>query len=54
MTKKKKELEVVYNVIYEIGDKEIDKKEFEEIITKKVLRIILNNENVGGIALNNS
>ena len=54
MTKKKIELEVVYNVIYEIGNKEIDKKEFEEIITKKLLRVILNNENIDGIALNNS
>ena len=54
MTNRKKEVEVVYNVIYEIKDREIDNRNIEEIITKKLLKVILNTENISGIALNNS
>lgn len=38
---KKRKANVTYKVI---DDKKIPKKELEEIITKKVLRIILNNK----------
>lgn len=48
-------MEVVYNVVYEIKDNvEITDKEMEDILTKKLLRAILNLENNNSIALNNS
>ena len=48
-------MEVVYNVVYEIKDNlgRTD-KEMEDILTKKLLRVILNLENTNSIALNNS
>ena len=47
-------LEVVYNVIFIVKDeKKITDKEIEDILTKKLLRVILNLENTSGIALNN-
>lgn len=48
-------MEVVYNVVYEIKDNlERTDKEMEDILTKKLLRVILNLENTNSIALNNS
>ena len=48
-------MEVVYNVVYEIKDNlERTDKEMEDILTKKLLRVILNLENTNGVALNNS
>ena len=48
-------MEVVYNVVYEIkGNLERTDKEMEDILTKKLLRVILNLENTNSIALNNS
>lgn len=48
-------MEVVYNVVYGIKDNlERTDKEIEDILTKKLLRVILNLENTNGVALNNS
>lgn len=48
-------MEVVYNVVYEIKDNlERTDKEMEDILTKKLLRVILNLENTNSVALNNS
>jgi len=48
-------MEVVYNVVYEIKDNlERTDKEIEDILTKKLLRVILNLENTNSVALNNS
>lgn len=48
-------MEVVYNVVYEIKDNlERTDKEMEDILTKKLLRVILNLENTNSIVLNNS
>lgn len=48
-------MEVVYNVVYEIKDNlEKTDKEIEDILTKKLLRVILNLENTNSVALNNS
>lgn len=48
-------MEVVYNVVYGIKDNlERTDKEIEEILTKKLLRVILNLENTNSVALNNS
>ena len=48
-------MEVVYNVVYEIKDNlERTDKEMEDILTKKLLRVILNLENANSVALNNS
>lgn len=48
-------MEVVYNVVYGIKDNlERTDKEIEDILTKKLLRVILNLENTNSIALNNS
>ena len=48
-------MEVLYNVVYEIKDNlERTDKEMEDILTKKLLRVILNLENTNSIALNNS
>ena len=47
-------MEVVYNVVYEIKDNlERTDKEMEDILTKKLLRVILNLENTNSVALNN-
>lgn len=48
-------MEVVYNVVYEIKDNLVKTdKEMEDILTKKLFRVILNLENTNGVALNNS
>ena len=48
-------MEVVYNVVYGIKDNlERTDKEIENILTKKLLRVILNLENTNSVALNNS
>ena len=48
-------MEVVYNVVYEIKDNlERTDKEMEDLLTKKLLRVILNLENTNSVALNNS
>lgn len=48
-------MEVVYNVVYEIKDYLVKTdKEIEDILTKKLLRVILNLENTNSVALNNS
>lgn len=48
-------MEVVYNVVYGIKDNlERTDKEIEDILTKKLLRVILNLENNNSVALNNS
>ena len=48
-------MEVVYNVVYGIKDNlERTDKEIEDILTKKLLRVILNLENTNSVALNNS
>lgn len=48
-------MEVVYNVVYEIKDNLVKTdKEIEDILTKKLLRVILNLENTNSVALNNS
>jgi len=48
-------MEVVYNVVYEIKDNLVKTdKEMEDILTKKLLRVILNLENTNSVALNNS
>lgn len=48
-------MEVVYNVVYGIKDNlERTDKEIEGILTKKLLRVILNLENTNSVALNNS
>lgn len=48
-------MEVVYNVVYDIKDNlERTDKEMEDILTKKLLRVILNLENTNSVALNNS
>ena len=50
-----KKMEVVYNVVYGIKDNlERTDKEIEDILTKKLLRVILNLENTNSVALNNS
>lgn len=47
-------MEVVYNVVYGIKDNlERTDKEIEDILTKKLLRVILNLENTNSVALNN-
>lgn len=48
-------MEVVYSVVYGIKDNlERTDKEIEDILTKKLLRVILNLENTNSVALNNS
>lgn len=48
-------MEVVYNVVYGIKDNlERTDKEIEDILTKKLIRVILNLENTNSVALNNS
>ena len=48
-------MEVVYNVVYGIKDNlERTDKEIEDILTKKLLRVILNLENTNSVALNSS
>lgn len=48
-------MEVVYNVVYGIKDNLVKTdKEMEDILTKKLLRVILNLENINSVALNNS
>lgn len=48
-------MEVVYNVVFSVKDNIVKTdKEIEDILTKKLLRAILNLENTSGIALNNS
>ena len=48
-------MEVVYNVVYGIKDNlERTDTEIEDILTKKLLRVILNLENTNSVALNNS
>ncbi len=47
-------MEVVYNVIFSVKDNvEKNDKEIEDILTKKLLRAILNLENTNSVALNN-
>ena len=46
-------MNIKYNIIYEYN-KNITKEELEELIIKKLTRIILATENVNDIALNNS
>ena len=43
---------VHYNIIYKSA-KERTKEEIEEIITKKLLKVILNLENINSLYLNN-
>ena len=45
-------MEVHYNISYKF-DKEITNEEIEEIITKKILKVILNLENMSSLYLNN-
>ena len=48
-------MDVLYNVVYGIKDNlERTDKEIEDILTKKLLRVILNLENTNSVALNNS
>ncbi len=48
-------MEVVYNVTYKYKNDLIKTdKEMEDIITKKLLKVILNLENSTSVALNNS
>lgn len=48
-------MEVVYNVTYKVKDDKIkNEKEIEDILTKKLLKVILNLENNNCVALNNS
>ncbi len=48
-------MEVVYNVVYGIKDNlERTDEEIEDILTKKLLRVILNLESTNSVALNNS
>lgn len=48
-------MEVVYNVTYKIKDNIVlNDKEIEDIVTKKLLKVILNLENNNSIALNNA
>lgn len=48
-------MEVVYNVVFSVKDNIVKTdKEIEDILTKKLLRAILNLENTSSIALNNS
>lgn len=52
--KKKKKLGVVYNVVFSVKNNiEKTDKEIEDIVTKKLLRVILNLENTSSIALHN-
>ncbi len=47
-------MEVVYNVVFSVKDNvEKNDKEIEDILTKKLLRVILNLENTNSVALNN-
>lgn len=48
-------MEVIYNVTYEVKNN-LNKtdKELEDILTKKLLKVILNCEDNTNIALNNS
>ncbi len=47
-------MEVVYNVVFSVKNNvEKTDKEIEDILTKKLLRAILNLENANSIALNN-
>lgn len=47
-------MEVVYNVVFSVKNNiEKTDKEIEDILTKKLLRTILNLENINSIALNN-
>ena len=51
----KEKLEVVYNAVFSVKNNvEKTDKEIEDILTKKLLRVILNLENANSIALNNS
>lgn len=48
-------MEIVYNVTYKIKDNIVlNDKEIEDIVTKKLLKVILNLENNNSIALNNA
>ena len=48
-------MEIVYNVTYKINDNIVlNDKEIEDIVTKKLLKVILNLENNNSIALNNA
>ena len=48
-------MEVVYNVTYKIKDNIIlNDKEIEDIVTKKLLKVIMALENNNSVALNNS
>ncbi len=47
-------MEVVYNVVFSVKKtSEKNDKEIEDILTKKLLRAILNLENTNSVALNN-
>lgn len=47
-------MEVVYNVVFSVKKmNEKTDKEIEDILTKKLLRAILNLENTNSVALNN-
>lgn len=47
-------MEVVYNVVFSVKKtSEKTDKEIEDILTKKLLRAILNLENTNSVALNN-
>ena len=55
MAKENSKMEVVYNVVFSVKNNvEKTDKEIEDILTKKLLRVILNLENANSIALNNS
>ena len=48
-------MEVVYNVTYKIKDNIVlNDKEIEDIVTKKLLKVIMALENNNSVALNNS
>ena len=47
-------MDVVYDVVYEIKDNlNRTDKELEDIITKKLVRVILNLENINNMVLKN-
>ena len=47
-------MEVIYNVIYNVKNEDIKNDEIKDILTKKLLRVILNTEEDESIGLNNS
>ena len=47
-------MEVIYNVIYNVEKKDIKNDEMKDILTKKLLRVILNTEEDESMGLNNS